>query len=184
VAQERRNEFLAKVKEIQGDHQLDEKTLHHLVNMFDKGDIKAGVASFGGGSVDHGFNNGLFYGELRAPSSPEAGTSRQGAFEFSFWNKDGDRETYSEASFVACSRARLPLIIQGEYPGSVLGVGLREARSRNITRYGNIGGTIGIGMFNITDEFEQQWTNGRVTDGLLAKMLGNKAWKVDWFEVR
>jgi len=139
VAQERRNEFLAKVKEIQGDHQLDEKTLHHLVNMFDKGDIKAGVSSFGGGSVDHGFNNGLFYGELRAPSSPEAGTSRQGAFEFSFWNKDGDRETYSEASF---------------------------------------------GMFNITDEFEQQWTNGRVTDGLLAKMLGNKAWKVDWFEVR
>lgn len=152
MAQERGDNFLAKVKEVQGEHQLDQKTLNHLLKMLERGDIKAGVPGFG----DNGMDNGLFYGELRTETAPASGASRRVPFEACFWNKGRERETYSEQSLVACSRARFPLIIQDDSPGTVSGVGLRIACARNITRYGIIGGKIGTGLFELTDEFVEQ----------------------------
>ena len=148
----------------------------------EKGGILDGIESFGEDGKDYGVNNGLFSCVLRTEGAPEEGAYRGDGL---FWSRGTARKRLSHNVFIACTEARIPLVLEGDAPRrSPMGDMMRFAATYGVTRLGYIGKTSGRGPLQLTEELTDAWRTADVTPGQLRQTLNGGTFTIDNTEVR
>lgn len=141
---------------------LDVKTRHVLMGLFEGGHILDGIESFGEDSKNDGFSNGMFSCFVGMKDAPEAGSCRRAG---AFWSHGTLRKLFSENAFIACMKARVPFVLEGDAPAlSPMGEMMLFASRKGVARLGYIGKMSGRGPLNLDPGLTDNWRTGAVSD--------------------
>lgn len=164
------------------DPEKEEETRHVLIEHFDTGNILNGTESFAeGGERDSGMDNGMFSCFLAKKNAPQ-GKSR--AYEGPFWS-DIKRKWYAERAFVACTKASIPLVFEGDAPVlSPIADMMLFAAKKKVMYLGYIGKTSGRGPLLLDPVFTDNWNRCAVSDDQLHKTLNGGTFTIDNTEVK
>lgn len=161
---------------------LDVKTRHVLMGLFEGGHILDGIESFGEDNKNDGLNNGMFSCFVGMKDAPGAGSRRRGG---AFWSHGKLRKRFSENAFIACMKARIPFVLEGDAPVlSPMGEMMLFASRRGVARLGYIGKKSGRGPLNLNPDLTDKWRTGAVSDEQLRETLNGGTFTIDNTEVR
>ncbi|CAN0554191.1 unnamed protein product, partial [Ectocarpus sp. 12 AP-2014] len=156
---------------------LDEGTREVLMGLLETNSVLDGIESFGKDGKDEGLNNGLFCCLLRKDTAPEEDRSRRPC---PFWSNGPERKGLSENVFIACTKAKIPLVLEGDAPEkSPMGEMMQYAAGKGVARLGYIGKTSGRGPLALTPDLTDAWRTGAVTDQQLRDTLNGGTFTID-----
>ncbi|CAN0261029.1 unnamed protein product [Ectocarpus sp. 12 AP-2014] len=162
----------------------DNETHDVLTGLFDAGCILDGVKSFvEGGEKDSGRNNGMFSCFLGMnKESVQAKCYRD--HTGSFWSNGLPRKSYTERVFIACMKARIPLVIEGDAPAlSPMAKAMIFAYENGVAYLGYIGKKSGRGPLKLDPKLNYNWDHATVSDRQLRDTLNGGTFTIDNLEV-
>ncbi|CAN0006558.1 unnamed protein product [Ectocarpus sp. 4 AP-2014] len=160
---------------------LDKGTRKVLMGLLETNSVLDGIESFGEDGKDEGLNNGLFSCLLRKDTAPKEDRSRRPC---PFWS-NGSRKELSENVAIACTKAQIPLVLEGDAPEkSPMGEMMKYAAGKGVARIGYIGKTSGRGPLTLTPDLTDAWRIGAVSDKQLRDTLNGGTFTIDNTEVR
>lgn len=170
-----RNETRVRFKMSVSD--LDVKTRHVLMGLFEGGHKLDGIGSFGEDSKNDGFSNGMFSSFVSMKDAPEEGSRRRAG---AFWSHGTLRKRLSENAFIACMKARIPFVLEGDAPAlSPMGEMMLFASRKGMARLCYIGKKSGRGPLNLNSDLTDTWRTGAVSDEQLRGTLNGGTFTID-----
>ncbi|CAN0099118.1 unnamed protein product [Ectocarpus sp. 12 AP-2014] len=147
------------------------------MGLLETSSVLDGIESFGEDGKDEGLNNGLFSCLLRKDTAPTEDRSRRPC---PFWSNGPERKGLSENVFIACTKAKIPLVLEGDAPAkSPMGEMMQYAADQRVARLGYIGKTSGRGPLALTPDLTDAWRTGAVTDQQLRDTLNGGTFTID-----
>ena len=164
---------------------LDEETRGVLMWVLHAGCIFDGVESFveGGESVS-GRDNGMFYCFLGINNEmAPLGCSRDHTGPS--WSDGRPRHLFTERLFIACTKARIPLVIEGDAPAvSPMATAMTFAQRKGATYLGYVGKKSGSSTLKLDTDLTYNWDHANVSARQLRDTLKGGTFTIDNTEVR
>lgn len=163
------------------DREKEGETRDVLMELYDNGSILNGIESFAeGGEKDGGMDNGMFSCFLAKKNAPP---EESRTYRGPFWS-DPKKKWYAERAFVACTKASIPLVMEGDAPVlSPMADIMRFASTKKVQYLGHVGKKSGRGPLMLDEDFTKSWDCCAVSDDQLRKTLNGGTFTIDNTEV-
>lgn len=151
------------------------------MELYDDDSILNGIENFvEGGEENSGMDNGMFSCFLAKKNAPP---EKSRTYRGPFWS-DPKRAWYAERAFVACTKASIPIVIEGDAPKFSPMADIMHFASKKKVRYlGHVGKKSGRDPLELDEDFTKSWDRCAVSEDQLRKTLDGGTFTIDNTEV-